>query len=52
LLGVELYEQSNEEQAAMISGAISRGTIRSIHTVEELMIAGSTPHCWQATMAD
>jgi len=45
LLGVELYEQPNEEQAAMISGAISRGTIRSIHTVEELVIACSIPHC-------
>jgi acetate kinase len=41
-LGVELDEKRNGENAAVISGAASRTTVRVIHTDEEVMIAKST----------
>ena len=51
-LGLELDEQRNAGQAAVISSATSRATVRIIRTDEELMIARSTLGCCPALMAD
>jgi len=51
-LGLELDEQRNAGQAAVISSATSRATVRIIRTDEELMIARSTLGCCPALIAD